>query len=143
MQVVAHHLLPADFGLTRHGRIAVARQVGQYGVGHALFAQGKQVNRLRAARRFGRIGQPVLLRQGVDACGFTGIRPANKGDFRHIDARQVLEFGCSRQKFGCVQPPHGDFGVGFGLRKQAGRSGHGVLVGRLNTLAAFTAMNPL
>ena len=66
-QVVAHHLLPAVFSFFGYGGIAVARQIGEHRVRHTLFAEREQVDALGAARCFGGISQPVLLRQRVDA----------------------------------------------------------------------------
>ena len=39
LQVIAHDLLPAIFGFLGHGSVAVARQVSQHRVGHALLAE--------------------------------------------------------------------------------------------------------
>jgi hypothetical protein len=85
---------------------------------------------LGAARFFGRKRQPVLVRQGVDAGGFTGVGAAHKGDFWHVQRWQKLQLRGGGQKLGGVHPAHGNF-LGFspfggrvrcgGLGRQRGR----------------------
>ena len=122
-QVVGHDLLPANFVGLGHGGVAVAGQVGQHGVGNALFAQGKQVDVLGAAGFFGGKRQLFLLRQGVDAGGLARIGAAHKGDFRHVQWGQKVKLGCGRQKFGGVQPAHGDHSRRFFCRRGGGWRG--------------------
>ncbi len=106
-QVVGHDLLPAQLVLLGHGRIAVAGQVRQHRVGHALFAQGEQVDGLGAAGCLGGEGQPVLLRQGVDAGGLARIGPADEGDLGHAVLGQVLQARSGGEEAGGVQPAQG------------------------------------
>ena len=115
-QIVHHHLLPAQLVGARHRRVAVAGQVGQHGVGHALLAQGEQVDVLGAPWLFGGKGQLLLLGEGVDAGGFAGVGAAHEGDFRHIDGGQVVQLGSGGQKACRVHPAHGDLGVGCGRK---------------------------
>ena len=121
-QVVGHHLLPADLVLLGHGGVAIARQVGQHRVGHALFTQGKQVDVLRPPWFLGGKGQLLLLRQGVDAGGLSGVGASHKGNLGHAERRQEVQLGCSGQKFGGVQPARSDQG-GSGSRVGGGSSG--------------------
>ena len=51
LEVVGHHLLPAQLGAALDRRVAVARQVGEQRVGRVLRAELEQVDVLRAARR--------------------------------------------------------------------------------------------
>ena len=111
-QIVGHHLLPADFVLLRHGRVAIAGQVGQYRVGNALLAQREQVDMLGAARLSGGKGQLFLLRQGVDAGRFACIGTTDKCNFWHLQGRQEMQLGGGCKKFGGVQPAQGGAGSG-------------------------------
>lgn len=94
-QIAGHDPLPAQFGLFGDGSVAITRQIGEYRIGAALFADGKQVDALGASGGFGRKGQPFLLGQGVDGGGFASVGAADKGDFWLVDARQVFQLGGS------------------------------------------------
>ena len=95
-QVIGHHLLPADLVLLGHSSVTIARQVGQHGVHHALFAQRKQVDVLGAPGSLGRKGQLFLLRQRVDTGGFACVRAADKRNFRYIERGQEMQLRCGR-----------------------------------------------
>jgi hypothetical protein len=69
----------------------VTRQIGQHSIGHALFAQCKQVDVLGATGFFGGKCQLFLLSQGVDAGRFAGIGPTHKGDFRGLQGGQMVQ----------------------------------------------------
>jgi hypothetical protein len=111
-QVVGHHLLPAQLGGAFDLGIAVARQVGQPGIGSVLGAHLEQVDVLRAAGRARREGQPLVLRQRVDRRRLAGIAAADEGDLRPFGHGQLVELAGGDQKAGGVQPGQGRLGGG-------------------------------
>ena len=98
LQVVGHHLLPAQLGAARNGRVTVARQVGEQRVGGVLRAELEQVDVLRASRRLRREGEPLLLRQPVDRGRLAGVRAADEGDLRQFGGGQLVELAGRGQK---------------------------------------------
>jgi hypothetical protein len=62
-QIVEHDALPALLVGAGDGSVAIAGQVGQHSIGHALLAQRKQVDVLGAAGLLGSESQLLLLGQ--------------------------------------------------------------------------------
>ena len=104
LEVVGHHLLPAQLGAARDRRVAVARQVGEQRVGRVLRAQLEQVDVLRAARRLRREGEPLLLRQRVDRGRLAGVGAADEGDLGQLGGGQLVELAGGREEARGVGP---------------------------------------
>ena len=65
-----------------------------------------------------RLGRETADRyREVAASGYVSVvqvRQQEQAMLEMLNARQVLEFGRGGQKFGCVQPAHGDFRIRLG-----------------------------
>ena len=84
LEVVGHHLLPAQLRVARDRGVAIAWQVGEKRVGSQLRAELEEVDVLRAPRRLRREGEALLLRQRVDRGRLAGVGAADEGDLRQL-----------------------------------------------------------
>ena len=130
-QIVEHDALPALLVGAGDSCVAVAGQVGQHGIGHALLAQRKQVDVLGAAGLLGSESQLLLLGQGVDGGGLAGVGAANEGNLGNVDFGQLVELGRGREKTRGVHPAHRKLAVdqrkcfsGSGIRGSMGHDGN-------------------
>jgi hypothetical protein len=62
-----------------------------------MSAQLKEIEQTRAAGRFARPRQASALGDGVNGAGLTGIRPADKSDFRPHIGRKLRRCGSTEK----------------------------------------------
>src|SRR3954468_2511054 len=83
--VRADEFAPSCAKRLRHARVAVAWEVDE----QARFAEGVEVDGLRAARRLARAGERLATGQGVERARFADVRAPGQRDFRRARGRQV------------------------------------------------------
>ena len=133
LEIVGHHLLPAQLRAARHRRIAIAGQVGEQRVGAGLGAELEEVDVLGAPRRLRRERKALLLREHVDRGGFARVGAAHERDLGQLGGRQLRQLARGGEEARGVGPGERDLFVtrlGRGIGAWcAGRSRRRISVG--------------
>ena len=81
--------------------IAVTRQIDH----EAAVAQFEEIDVLGSSRRFGNVGEPDMVGQGIDRAGFACVASSDKCDFCGC-VGQVFEMVDGGEEFGVLKEVH-------------------------------------